>query len=49
MALVMRVCDRIAAMDFGVIMTVDTPAEVRADERVISAYLGQAAARQDAS
>jgi branched-chain amino acid transport system ATP-binding protein len=49
MALVMRVCDRIAAMDFGVIMTIDTPAEVRADERVIAAYLGQAAARQDAS
>ena len=49
MALVMRVCDRIAAMDFGVVMTVGTPAEVRADERVISAYLGQAAEKQAAS
>ena len=46
MALVMRVCDRIAAMDFGVVMTIGTPAEVRADERVIAAYLGQAAEKQ---
>jgi branched-chain amino acid transport system ATP-binding protein len=49
MALVMRVCDRIAAMDFGVVMTVATPSEVRADERVIAAYLGQAAAEQAVS
>ena len=46
MALVMRVCDRIAAMDFGVVMTIGTPPEVRADERVIAAYLGQAEERQ---
>jgi branched-chain amino acid transport system ATP-binding protein len=49
MALVMRVCDRIAAMDFGVVMTIGSPAEVRADERVIAAYLGQAAEKQAAT
>ena len=43
MALVMRVCDRICAMDFGVVMMVGTPSEVRADQDVISAYLGQSA------
>ena len=48
MALVMRVCDRIAAMDFGTVMTIGSPADVRADEQVIAAYLGQAAAKQGA-
>jgi len=49
MALVMRVCDRIAAMDFGSVMTIGTPAQVRADQRVIAAYLGQAAEKQRVS
>ena len=34
------------AMDFGTVMTIGTPGEVRADERVIAAYLGQAAEKQ---
>jgi branched-chain amino acid transport system ATP-binding protein len=40
MALVMRVCDRICALDFGQVVTVGTAAEVRRNERVIGTYLG---------
>jgi branched-chain amino acid transport system ATP-binding protein len=40
MGLVMRVCSQINVLDFGAVLTVGTPAEVRADERVRAAYLG---------
>ena len=40
MELVMRVCSVINVLDFGAVLTVGTPAEVRADERVRAAYLG---------
>ena len=40
MGLVMRICDRINVLDFGSVLTVGTPAEIRADERVRAAYLG---------
>jgi branched-chain amino acid transport system ATP-binding protein len=42
MELVMRVCTRINVLDFGAVLVVGTPAEVRADERVRAAYLGSA-------
>jgi branched-chain amino acid transport system ATP-binding protein len=40
MGLVMRVCSRINVLDFGAVLTVGSPAEIRADERVRAAYLG---------
>ena len=43
MALVMDVCDRIHVLDFGEIITVGSPAEVRDDPRVVDAYLGTTA------
>ena len=42
MGLVMRVCTAINVLDFGAVLMVGSPAEVRADERVRAAYLGAA-------
>ena len=42
MALVLAVCDRICALDFGHVVTVGTPAEVRNNARVVASYLGRA-------
>ena len=40
---VFRFCDAITALDLGKLLVTGKPAEVRADQRVISAYLGTAA------
>ena len=40
MELVMRICARINVLDFGTVLTVGSPAEIRADARVRAAYLG---------
>ena len=42
MGLVLSVCDRVAALDFGRIVTVGTPAEVRTHPEVVASYLGTA-------
>jgi ABC-type branched-subunit amino acid transport system ATPase component len=48
MALVMAVCDRVLVLDQGRTLAEGTPAEVRANLDVASAYLGETAVTEDA-
>jgi branched-chain amino acid transport system ATP-binding protein len=41
MRLIMGVCERIQVLDYGKVISVGTPEEVRRDESVITAYLGK--------
>jgi branched-chain amino acid transport system ATP-binding protein len=45
-AMVLSLCDRVYVLDFGHLLMVGTPAEVRQDERVRSAYLGSSLSRE---
>jgi ABC-type branched-subunit amino acid transport system ATPase component/ABC-type branched-subunit amino acid transport system permease subunit len=43
MELVLEVCDRVYVIDFGRLIASGTPDEIRRDQRVVAAYLGQEA------
>ncbi len=48
MGLVLNVCDYIYVLDFGVIIAEGTPAEIRSNPAVITAYLGESAGEAQA-
>jgi branched-chain amino acid transport system ATP-binding protein len=43
MGLVLEVCDRVAVIDFGKLIAFGTPGEIRANPKVVEAYLGTSA------
>jgi ABC-type branched-subunit amino acid transport system ATPase component len=44
MGLVLGICDEVVVLEFGQVIARGAPEVVRRDQRVVAAYLGQAAA-----